>query len=149
MDITIEHAKESDQAYIDERIKKDLLDSEGATWDKFFVAKHGTKTVAFGRIIDHGGYLEIASLGVDYYYRKRGIGLEMLRFLIKTALENVPPKEVYLVTHIPDFFKKVGFGEIPTGPRELEYKRLNKCKLDASKIKIMKFQENTQDKGAI
>ncbi len=143
MDVNIEHATQNDQAYIDERIRKDLLDPEEATWDKFFVAKYSGKTVAFGRVIDHSSYLELASLGVDYYHRKKGIGLKMLEFLLKEALRMDSGKDIYGVTHIPGFLERVGFGEVPTGPSEMEYKRNNKCKLDASKIKIMKFKGNS------
>ncbi|MFC1570667.1 GNAT family N-acetyltransferase [Candidatus Omnitrophota bacterium] len=143
MDVIIERATENDQAYIDERIRKDLLDPEDATWDKFFVAKFNGKTVAFGRVIDHGGYLEIASLGVDYYHRKRGLGLRMLEFLLQAALDMDAGKDIYGVTHIPGFLNKVGFSEVSTGPTEMEHKRHNKCKLDASKIKIMKYEGNT------
>ena len=141
MDITIKRAEERDQSYIDERIRKDLLDPEDATWDKFFVAKDNDKTVAFGRIIDHGEYLEIASLGVDYYFRRRGLGTKMLKFLVQEALGMTPAKDIYGVTHLPLWMGKAGFEEIPTGPEELEYKRHHKCKLDATKIKIMKFKE--------
>lgn len=141
MEITIQRAEERDQSYIDERIRKDLLDPEDATWDKFFVAKHNGKTVAFGRVIDHGQYREIASLGVDYYFRKKGIGMKMLNFLVQEALEMDPAKDIYGVTHLPLWLGKVGFEEIPTGPEELEYKRHHKCKLDATKIKIMKLKE--------
>jgi len=141
MDVTIQRAQKHDQNYIDERIRKDLLDPEDATWDKFFVTKYNEKTVAFGRVVDHGQYLEIASLGVDYYFRKKGIGTKMLNYLIQEAVGMEPAKDIYGVTHLPAWLEKAGFEEVPTGPKELEYKRHHKCKLDATKIKIMKLKE--------
>lgn len=140
MDITIQRAQETDQSYIDEKIKKYLLDPEDAVWNRFFVAKSEGKTVAFGRVIDHGKYLEVASLGVDYYYRGKGVGLKMLTFLTREAQSIDPEKDIYGVTHLPKFLEQVGFEGILEGPEELEYKRHNKCKLDASKIKVMRFK---------
>ena len=139
--IIIQCAGEKDWPYIQEKLKNYLLDAEGAQWQKFFVAKYEGKTVAFGRVIDHGGYLEAASLGVDYYFRNKGIGSEMLLFLIAEAKRIDPEKDVYGVTHRPGFLIKAGFEEIPEGPEEMEYKRHHKCKLDASKIKIMELKK--------
>ena len=137
--LTIRRAEQEDAPYINEKLEKYLLDPTNATWQLFFVAKHDRKTVAFGRIIDHGDFFEIASLGVDYYYRKRGIGIKILSFLIEEAKRVNPAKPIYAVTHRPGFAKKVGFREIQTGPEPLEYKRRHKCKLDVSKNKIMKL----------
>jgi len=139
-DLIIQHAEEKDQPYIDEKLKKYLLDAEDAEWCRFFVAKHEGRTVAFGRVVDHGGYFEVASLGVDYYFRKKGIGNKMLLFLVGEAKRIDPEKDMYGVTHRPGFLVKAGFEEIPEGPETLEYKRHHKCKLDASKIKIMKLK---------
>jgi N-acetylglutamate synthase-like GNAT family acetyltransferase len=137
--IVIQRAEERDQPYIDEKLKKYLLDAEGAEWHRFFVAKQEDKTVAFGRVIDHGDYLEVASLGVDYYHRGKGIGFKMLLFLVDVAKKMDPVKDIYGVTHRPGFLTKAGFKEVQGGPETLEYKRHHKCKLDASQIKIMKF----------
>ncbi len=138
-DVTICKAQKQDADYIEEKLQKYVLDSTNATWQQFFVAKHNHKTVAFGRIIDHRDFFEIASLGVDYYYRKRGIGVKMLSFLIEVAKRINPEKPIYAVTHRPGFAEKVGFHEVQTGPEPLEYKRLHKCKLDVSKNKIMRL----------
>ena len=136
--ILIERAEEKDWPYIDEKMGKYLLDADNAKWEDFFVAKENNKTVAFGRIIDHGEYFEIASFGVDYYRRGRGIGVELLLFLIEKARKINPEKAIYGVTHRPGFLEKAGFCEILENiPEKLEIKRQTKCK-DPSKIKIMK-----------
>ena len=140
--LKILRARESDASYIEEKLKKYLLDSTDASWDKFFIAQENNKTVAFGRIIDHGECLEIASLGVDYYYRKKGIGLKMLFFLVEEAKRRDPKKPIYGLTHRPVFLKKAGFKEVAIGPQALVYKRRYKCVLDVSKNKIMKYQES-------
>ncbi|MBD3426424.1 MAG: GNAT family N-acetyltransferase [Candidatus Omnitrophica bacterium] len=136
----VRRADAGDQEYINEKLEKYLLDREDPDWRNFYVVKYKDRTVGFGRIIDHGAYLELASIGVDYYFRGKDIGTRLTRFLVKEAKKTAPGKEVYLVTHIPGYFRRAGFKEIKgPGPEELEYKRHNKCKLDASRIKIMKL----------
>lgn len=108
------------------------------------MAKHDNKTVAFGRIIDHKGFFEVASLGVDYYHRKKGIGTRMLSFLIEEAKRINPRKPIYGVTHRPGFLERLGFQEVLNAPQAQEYKRHYKCRLDDSKIKIMKLATHTQ-----
>lgn len=138
-DLEIQRAKEEDFLYIREKLKNYILDATDVSWQQFFVAKNNDRTVAFGRIIDHGHYFELASLGVDYHHRRKGIGTRMLLFLIEEAKGTDPKKPIYGVTHIPAFLKKCGFEEVETYPEYLEYKRTHKCKLDKSKIKIMKL----------
>jgi len=137
--VTITKAKKEDAAYIREKLKKYLLDSTDADWDQFFVVKSKGKTVAFGRVIDHGDYFELASLGVDYYHRGKGIGKSITSFLIEEARRKDPARPIYLVTHRPGFFKKLGFDEVIKAPSALEYKRDNKCRLHPSRIKIMRL----------
>ena len=137
--VEIKKAQPEDRAYIKEKLAKYMLDSTNASWEKFFVAKYNNKTVAFGRIINHGSFFELASVGVDYYYRKKSIGIKMLSFLIQQAKRLDPNKGIYGVTHRPGFLKKVGFIEIASGPEPLEYKRQHKCKLGPKKNKIMKL----------
>jgi len=137
-EIEIQRAVEADAPYIEEKLKKYILDKDGANWKQFFVAKNNGKIVAFGRIIEHDEYFEIASLGVDYYHRKKGIGVKLLSFLIEEAKRLNPKKAIYGVTHRPGFLKKAGFKEIEKGPEALEYKKYNKCILPPSKIEIMR-----------
>ncbi|MEA3489392.1 MAG: GNAT family N-acetyltransferase [Candidatus Omnitrophota bacterium] len=137
--ITIQPAEKKDWPYIREKLQKYILDADGATWQKFFVAKNCGRTVAFGRIIDHGGYFEIGSLGVDYYHRRKGLGIKLLKFLVEEAKRLDGRKEIYGVTHRPEFVRKAGFEEIASGPEALEHKKRHKCK-DPSRISIMKFK---------
>ena len=137
--ITICRAHEADAPYINEKLQKYMLDSADAVWNQFFVAKYNGKTVAFSRIIDHGDFFEIASLGVDYYHRGKGIGTKMLLFLIEETKRLDCQKRIYIVTHRPVFFQKSGFEEVAETPEVLKYKKYNKCTLPPSKIKIMKL----------
>lgn len=107
-DLKIQRAKEEDFPYIKEKLKNYLLDATNVNWQQFFVAKTNGRTVAFARIIDHGHYFELASLGVDYYYRRKGIGTKMLLFLIEEARRIDKDRPIYGVTHRPGFLKKAG-----------------------------------------
>ena len=139
-EVNIQRAEKEDFSYIKEKLKNYILDSENASWEQFFVAKYKDKTVAFGRIINREEYFEIASIGVDYYNRKKGIGKQMLFFLVEEAKRLDPKRPIYGITHRPGFLKRAGFKEITSAPEALEYKKkYNKCVRDPSKIKVMKL----------
>jgi len=141
-DVRIEKAKQEDWPYIKEKLKNYILDPTDASWEKFFVAKIKDKTVGFGRIIDHGEYFELASVGVDYYHRKKGIGKKILFFIRDEAKRQDSKKPIYGVTPWPDFLKIAGFVEVEKGPEELEYKINNsECVLHPERTKILKLKE--------
>ena len=138
-EIKIDRVRETDKPYIKEKLKNYILDATNLEWERFSVARKADKPVAFGRIVDHGDFFEIASLGVDYYHREQGIGIKMLKCLIEEAKRLDPKKPIYGVTHRPGFLKKVGFIEVEIGPAPLEHKKHHRCILHPSKIKIMKL----------
>ena len=117
------------------------MDANDAEWHHFFVAEISSNVKGFGRIIDRGDYIELASLGVDYYSRKKGIGKRLLEFLIQEAKRLYPGKKIYGVTHRPGFLIPFGFKDVKEAPPALEYKKYNKCILEPSKIKIMRLQD--------
>ncbi len=137
--ITLCRAEKKDRPYIEEKLKKYILDATNIDWQQFFVLRNTGKTTAFGRVIDHGRYFELASLGVDYYQRRKGLGLRMLSFLIEQARQLDRDKPIYGVTHRLGFLEQAGFKKTRAYPEYLEYKKNYICKLDASKIKIMKY----------
>jgi len=139
-EMKIERAKEKDWPYIQEKLKKYILDATDTNWQQFFVAKNSGKTVGFGRIKDHKEYFEIASLGVDYYNRGKGIGVKTLLFLAEEAKRQNPEKPIYAISHKPGFFKKAGFEEITNAPEALEYKKKTICRLDPANSRIMKLK---------
>jgi len=138
-EITIQKARESDWPYIKEKLDKYALDAIDAIWHQFFVAKLDGKTVAFTRIIERGDIVELASMGVDYYQRKKGIGKRLLKFLIEEAKKLHPGKPIFGVTHRPGFLKLFGFKEVKEAPKVLKHKKYHQCVLDPSKIKIMRL----------
>lgn len=104
------------------------------------MAKLNKKVISFGRVLDHGEFFEIASLGVDYYHRKYGLGKKMLSFLIQEIRRQDTQKPIYGITHVPKFIAGCGFVEINDQcPKYLDEKRKKRCHLEPSKIKIMKW----------
>jgi N-acetylglutamate synthase-like GNAT family acetyltransferase len=136
-EIKIERAKKKDWPYIREKLKNYILDATDTHWKRFFVAKNNNKTVAFGRIKDYGEYFEIASIGVDYYHRGKGIGTKMILFLVDEAKRINPGKQIYGISHRPNFLKKAGFEEISSAPEALEHKKKTTCKFDPANSRIM------------
>jgi len=142
MDVKINKAKEEDFPFIQEKLKKYLLDSTNIDWVQFFVARIKDEILAFGRIIDHGDFLEIASLGVDYYHRKIGLGKMMLSFLVQEARKMGSQKPIYGVTHVEKFVAGCGFIRVKENyPAYLDYKRKYICQLDDSRISIVKWSD--------
>ncbi len=140
MDIQIRKAKKEELAFSQERLKKYVLDSTNIDWEQFFVARLKDKNVAFGRIIDYADSFEIASLGVDYYHRKKSIGKIMLTYLVEKAKRKDSRKPIYGVTHIEHFLAACGFIEVKDNyPDYLDYKRKYICRLDESNFKVMKW----------
>lgn len=148
-DIVIQKAEMADAPYIKEKLCKYLLDSDDASWKQFFVASLLGKTVAFARIKDHPDFFELASLGVDYYQRKKGVATKMLSFLIEEARRIDFQKPIYAVTHRPGLLEKLSFKEVALGPASLEYKRHYKCILDISKNKIMKLVDGDASRRGV
>lgn len=140
MNIQLCKAKEEDFSYIQEKIKNYILDPTGIELRQFFVARMNAKTVAFGRIVDHGDFFEIASLGVDYYHRGKGLGQRMLSHLVQEARGIYPPKPIYGVTHIKQFLIGCGFVVVESNyPAYLDYKRRHICRLNESRFSVMKW----------
>ncbi|MFH1656115.1 MAG: N-acetyltransferase [Candidatus Omnitrophota bacterium] len=54
---------------------------------------------------------EIKSLAVDAEYHKRGIGKKLVLSCLDEA-KKIGIKKVFVLTFIPDFFKKIGFIEV-------------------------------------
>ena len=77
------------------------------------IARDGDRTVGMARLLSDGvcnAYL------VDIWtytpYRRRGVARTMIESLLKT----VPGQHVYTFTDdVPDFYKRLGFTERPTG----------------------------------
>jgi len=80
----------------------------------YVVAKDKDKIVGYGALHIHSMRLaEIRSLIVDTNYRGQNIGKDIVNFAILEAKELEVSEEVLVLTYLADFFKKIGFVEIP------------------------------------
>ncbi|HHB94250.1 MAG TPA: N-acetyltransferase [Campylobacterales bacterium] len=80
----------------------------------YILAKDGDKIVGYGALHIHSMRLaEIRSLIVDSNYRGQNIGKDIVKFALSEAKELGVSEEVLVLTYLADFFKKIGFVEIP------------------------------------
>jgi len=80
----------------------------------YVLAKDGDKIVGYGALHIHSMRLaEIRSLIVDSNYRGQNIGKDIVNFAISEAKKLGVSEEVLVLTYLADFFKKIGFVEIP------------------------------------
>ena len=78
----------------------------------YVIAFDGEKAVGVGALHIYTKFLgEIRSLAVVEEYQKRGIGKEIVEFLLQEAKE-LNLKEVLTLTYKKEFFEKLGFFEI-------------------------------------
>jgi N-acetylglutamate synthase-like GNAT family acetyltransferase len=88
------------------------LDGLDLRWEDFVVAKSGQQIIGFGRLRAIDSFLELSSLGVLDAYRHMGIASLLMAKLIARDQRNT----VFLVTIIPNFFRKFGFESLQDIP---------------------------------
>ena len=90
-------------------------DDEVATNIRSYVlAKENGRVVGYLALHVHSSRLaEIRSLIVDSEYRGQNIGKQMVLFALKEVKTLGVSEDVLVLTYLPDFFKKLGFIEIP------------------------------------
>ena len=111
-------------------LKRD--DNEMAnTIRSYLVAKTNDDIVGFGALHIYSVKLaEIRSLIVKRGFQNRGIGKSIVKGLLKEAV-SLGLKEILVLTYEADFFKKMGFKEIPKEkiPNHKVWEDCIKCKL--------------------
>lgn len=107
------------QSLVVQEIKDGIIlersDDEVSTNIRSYVlAKDGDKVVGYGALHIHSPRLaEIRSLIVSSEYRGQNIGKRIVEFTLKEAKCLSVSEEVLVLTYLPNFFKKLGFIEIP------------------------------------
>jgi len=80
----------------------------------YIVAKDSNILIGYTALHIHSPRLaEIRSLIVDDRYRGQNIGKKIVKFALNEAREIGVQEEVLVLTYLPDFFRKMGFIEIP------------------------------------
>ena len=137
MNMLIEKAREDDLPYIKEKVKKYWLDGRNISVEQFYVARNnGGKAVGFVRYVEYDDFREPCTLGVDYYWRGKGIAKVLFEFILR-EIGDVKP--IFIITHIPKFFIKYGFVGVDNYPKEFDDKIKTVCKLSKDRITIMKL----------
>jgi N-acetylglutamate synthase-like GNAT family acetyltransferase len=93
------------------------LDDRALQINEFTAAYINNALVGFGRLRQYENCCEICTLGVLPECRRNGIGTAITKNLIEKATSDC-----YLVSIIPEFFKKMGFEETEHFPPELQSK---------------------------
>jgi len=75
---------------------------------------------------------EIRSLAVKKSHHQKGIGKKLVERCIREG-KNIGVKKIFALTYVPDFFKRIGFTEIPK--EKLPHKIWSDC------IKCFKFPD--------
>lgn len=127
--ITIKRAQKKDYKSIHDLLKELDLLYPGQNFDNFWVAANGSSIIGTVSLQEHENYTFLDSLGIQPEFQNHGIA----RLLLNRVLE-LPQKDIYLYTIIPDFFRKFGFKNTPSLPNlptkdqyECEYCHPDKC----------------------
>lgn len=110
-DIAAIHKLVNEFAKRDEMLPRALNELYESARD-FYVYESNGKIVAFCALrILWEDLAEVRSLAVVKEYRRKGIGLSLVRKCLKEA-KALGIKRVFALTYRPDFFKKLGFSDI-------------------------------------
>lgn len=123
IDTLISPASESDLSVIERIAKSFDLDCDDLSWKQFIVAKNNDAIIGFGRLRTYPECTEIATVGVVSEERNKGVGIAIVKELIRIA-----PSEIFVTCVIPAFFHKAGFETVKQYPSVLQ-KKVDFCKL--------------------
>lgn len=99
------------------------LDASPTSADSYTVAKINSQIAGFVREKKHADCTELSTLGVIPQHQNKSIG----QILVKDFLQKTTANTIYVVTVIPDYFKKFGFTSTCNYPSSLKEKEDN-CK---------------------
>jgi amino-acid N-acetyltransferase len=121
--VKLEKAKISDipsmQKLVIKEVKEGIIlqravDDVATNIRSYIVAKDSNILIGYTALHIHSPRLaEIRSLIVDDRYRGQNIGKKIVKFALNEAREIGVQEEVLVLTYLPDFFRKLGFIEIP------------------------------------
>jgi len=99
----------------------------------YILAKDGDNLIGYAALHIHSlRVAEIRSLIVSQEYRSKGIGKDIVNYLIEEAKNLQVKEDVLVLTYLPEFFKKLGFLEI-------EKEQIPEHKIWADCIKCIHF----------
>ena len=106
MSLAVRNATNRDMPAIVQMIGEFHLDYENLEPGQFVIVEDAGVMVGFGRLKPYPDATELGCVGVLHERRNQGIGS-----LIVDELISRGPKEVWITTDMPDYFRSLGFVE--------------------------------------
>jgi N-acetylglutamate synthase-like GNAT family acetyltransferase len=106
--VRVRHATEADMGFIEDKMKKYRLDTQGLDYGEFAVATENSKIIGFGRLKKTEAIYEIGCILVIEEKKRKGVG----QLILEHLMEYAPVDEVYVMTDWVDFFNELGFKEM-------------------------------------
>jgi N-acetylglutamate synthase-like GNAT family acetyltransferase len=117
MSLTIRNATNRDMPAIVRMIGEFHLDYENLEPGQFLIVEDGGVMVGFGRLKPYADATELGCVGVLHDRRNKGIGS-----LIVDELISRGPREVWITTDMPNYFRPMGFVESSDVPKSIAEK---------------------------
>ena len=112
MSLTVRNATNRDMPAIVRMIGEFHLDYENLEPGQFVIVEDAGVMVGFGRLKPYPDATELGCVGVLHERRNQGIGS-----LIVDELISRGPKEVWITTDMPNYFRSLGFRGRDRGSR--------------------------------
>jgi N-acetylglutamate synthase-like GNAT family acetyltransferase len=117
MTLTTRLATNRDMPSIVRMIGEFHLDYENLQPQQFIVVSDGDVTVGFGRLKPYPDATELGCVGVLHERRRQGIGKMIVDELIRRG-----PREIWITTDLPEYFRPMGFVESSQVPESIAKK---------------------------
>jgi N-acetylglutamate synthase-like GNAT family acetyltransferase len=117
MSLTVRNATNRDMPAIVRMIGEFHLDYENLEPGQFVIIEDAGVMVGFGRLKPYSDATELGCVGVHHDRRNQGIGT-----LIVDELISRGPKEVWITTDMPNYFRPMGFVESADVPKSIAQK---------------------------
>lgn len=117
MSLTIRTATNGDMPAIVRMIGEFHLDYENLQSQQFVVVEEKGVMVGFGRLKPYADATELGCVGVLHERRRQGIGKLIVDELIRRG-----PREIWITTDLPEYFRPMGFAEADNIPDSIAKK---------------------------
>jgi len=139
MPLTTRPATNRDMPSIVRMIGEFHLDYENLQPQQFIIVSDGDVMVGFGRLKPYPDATELGCVGVLHERRRQGIGKMIVDELIQRG-----PREIWITTDLPEYFRPMGFVESSQVPESI-VKKLERFRdfARSGKIVAMRHLKNS------
>lgn len=138
MTLTIRTATNRDMPAIVRMIGEFHLDYENLQPQQFIVVEDDDVMVGFGRLKPYPDATELGCVGVLHERRKQGVGKLIVDELIRRG-----PREIWITTDLPEYFRPLGFKGADNVPLSIAKKLERFRDFARGKIVAMRYFKNT------